>query len=88
MLGGCLAVLAALTAAAVWAAVDFDSLFILFHKLSFTNDLWLLDPQTDLLIRLMPTEFFIHYAAILGGTWLGTLLIMLWCARYLSTRWK
>ena len=46
------------------------SLFILFHKLVFTNDLWLLDPRTDLLIRLMPIEFFISYAAIIGGLWL------------------
>lgn len=60
----------------LWGAVDFDGLFVLFHRLSFTNDLWLLDPRTDLLIRLMPTEFFVHYAAILGGTWLALLLLM------------
>lgn len=87
-LWGSLVVLFALTALAVWAAVDFDGLFILFHRLSFTNELWLLDPRTDLLIRLMPTTFFIHYAAILGGTWLGLLLVMLVAARHLSTRWN
>ena len=32
--------------------------------------MWLLNPQTDLLIRLMPLEFFISYAAIIGGIWL------------------
>lgn len=47
-LRGMLTVLAALM---VWGAVDFDSLFILFHRLAFTNDLWLLNPETDLLIR-------------------------------------
>ena len=87
-LWGSLLVLAVLTALAAWAAVDFDGLFILFHRLSFTNELWLLDPRTDLLIRLMPTAFFIHYAAILGGTWLGLLLVMMAAARHLSTRWK
>ena len=85
---GGLVLLAALTALAVWAAVDFDSLFILFHRLSFTNELWLMNPQTDLLIRLMPIGFFIHYAALLGGTWLAALLVMLAAARHLSTRWK
>ena len=85
---GSLAILAALTGLGVWAALDFNGLFVLFHRLSFSNDLWLLNPATDLLIRLMPLEFFIHYAAILGGTWLGALLLMLAAARRLSTRWK
>lgn len=86
--GGCLLVLAVLTAAAVWAAVDFNGAFVLFHRLSFTNDLWLMDPRTDLIIRLMPIDFFMQYAAAIGGTWLGALLILLLCARRLSTRWK
>ena len=63
-------ILTAVATVAVAAIVDFDSLFILFHKIAFTNDLWLLDPRTDLLIRLMPIEFFISYAAIIGGLWL------------------
>lgn len=72
---GLRAVLTALAALLVWGAVDFDSLFILFHRLAFTNDLWLLDPATDLLIRLMPTDFFVHYAALIGGSWLGALCL-------------
>ena len=67
--------LTALAALLVWGAVDFDSLFILFHRLVFTNDLWLLNPETDLLIRLMPTDFFVHYAALIGGSWLGGLCL-------------
>lgn len=43
----------------LWAVKDFDGLFVTFHRVAFTNDGWLLNPQTDLLIRLMPTEFFI-----------------------------
>ena len=65
-----LAILAAVTAVILLACIDFNSLFVLFHKVAFTNDLWLLNPQTDLLIRLMPIEFFISYAAIIGGGWL------------------
>lgn len=64
------AILAAVTIVIVLACIDFDSLFVLFHQAAFTNDLWLLNPQTDLLIRLMPIEFFISYAAIIGGIWL------------------
>lgn len=63
------AVLAAAAVLIVWGATDFDGLFILFHQLSFANDLWLLNPATDLLIRLMPTSFFVSYAAIIGIGW-------------------
>ncbi len=66
---GLLIVLGIVAAVAIWAAIDFDSLFILFHRVAFTNDLWLLDPRTDLLIRLMPTEFFVAYAAVIGAVW-------------------
>ena len=42
----------------VWAAIDFNSAFNFFHRLLFTNDLWLLNPETDLLIRICPSSMF------------------------------
>ena len=54
----------------VLALSGFDSFFIGFHKLFFDNNLWLLNPQTDLLIALMPPPFFIWY----GGEILKRLL--------------
>lgn len=87
-LWGCLLPIAAVLGLIIWGAIDFDGLFVLFHRLSFTNNLWLLNPQTDLLIRLMPTSFFIHYAVLLGGTWLGLLLLLAAVAWRLSVRWK
>ena len=42
----------------VWGMISFDGLFTAFHKLAFTNDLWLMDARTDMLIRLMPETFF------------------------------
>ena len=51
-----LAVLA--TALLAWAAVDFNGFFTAFHRVAFRNDLWLLNPRTDLLIRLMPEKLF------------------------------
>lgn len=72
--GGVLLVLGVMVLC-VWGAADFGSLFILFHQISFDNGLWLLDPATDLLIRLMPTAFFVTYAAILGMSWLGGMLL-------------
>ena len=77
-----MAILAAVGAIIVLACIDFDSLFVLFHQVAFTNDLWLLNPQTDLLIRLMPTQFFISYAAIIGGVWLTGMVAMLAYSTY------
>ena len=83
---GSVIALVALVAAA--AAIDFDRLFVLFHRLSFSNDLWLLNPQTDLLIRLMPIGFFMTYASILGAVWLLLMALMLTGALILHKRGK
>ena len=42
----------------VWAALDFNSAFNFFHRILFTSDLWLLNPETDLLIRICPSSMF------------------------------
>lgn len=46
------------TALAIWAFADFDTFWTSFHKIAFRNDLWLLDPATDLMINLFPAQFF------------------------------
>ena len=58
----------------IWAALDFDGFFVTFHRIAFTNEGWLLNPATDMLIRLMPIDFFIS----LGIRGLG--LALLWTA--------
>lgn len=45
----------------VWGLADFESLFLAFHHAAFSNDLWILDPNQDLLIQMMPYEFFVDY---------------------------
>jgi len=42
----------------ILAMIDFAAFWTTFHKVFFTNDLWLLNPTTDLLIRMMPQRFF------------------------------
>ena len=51
-----------LLAGSVLTALNFNNSFTLMHRLVFSNDLWLLDPQADLLVQLMPEPFFIAYA--------------------------
>ena len=74
---GVAAFLIALCAAAIVGAVvasggvDFDAMFIAFHRLAFDNDLWLLNPATDALIRMLPEAFF--EAMALDGLTAGVL---------------
>lgn len=44
----------------------FDTAFLLFHQLAFTNDLWLMNPETDLIIQMMPEAFFAAYAGLIA----------------------
>ncbi len=71
---------------AIWAGVNFDGFFITFHKLLFRNNDWLLNPRSDLLLQLMPLNFFI--AALKRLTlWLLPLLILPYVAlRVLSAK--
>ena len=55
------ALLVAASVAGVYAllsAQGFHALFFRFHEIFFTNDLWLMNPETDILIRLMPQLLF------------------------------
>ena len=47
------------------ASGGFEQLFVQMHETLFTNDLWLMDPQTDILIRMMPQPLFEQ--ALLNG---------------------
>lgn len=45
----------------------FDKLFVKFHEILFTNDLWILDPSKDKLLMLMPKEFFTLMLQYIAG---------------------
>lgn len=59
-----LSVLIALSAGviAIAASIDFNACFIVFHKLFFNNDLWILDPAEDLVINILVEPFFADIA--------------------------
>ena len=55
---GGLLTLALVLAVGLFALVGFDSLFLIFHQISFANDLWQLDPRTDYLLIMFPLGFW------------------------------
>ena len=50
----------------VGSAVGFDSLFRTFHQLSFSNDLWKLDPRRDYLVMMFPQGFWFDSTLLVG----------------------
>jgi len=65
LLVGCLATFVLVAIAGVFSVLDFNTLFLQFHLLSFRNDYWLLDPRTDMLIRMFPFGFWFEAALTL-----------------------
>ncbi len=57
---------------ALYAFIDFSGFWVIFHKVLFSNDLWLLNPNTDRMINMFPEVFFnrlvirvmIHFAIV------------------------
>ena len=54
---------------------DFNKYFTIFHEIFFDNDLWLLDPRTDLLIRMLPEGFFLDMVLRIGVIFLLLLFV-------------
>jgi len=55
-------------------ATDFNKYFTLFHELFFDNDLWLLNPNTDILINMVPEAYF--YSIVMIGLVIFVVLIV------------
>ena len=45
--------------------LNFDRAFVIFHRLFFNNDLWIFDPITDPVIKILPDTFFLHCAIMI-----------------------
>jgi integral membrane protein (TIGR01906 family) len=74
-LWGGLLTLAFLLVMGLFAATGFDTLFLKFHQLSFSNDFWQLDPRRDYLIMMFPLGFWFDATMRVAVTALGAALI-------------
>ena len=72
---------------AVLALVGFDEIFLRFHLVAFTNDLWKLDPDTDHLIQMFPHDFWFDVTMLIAGlAGLEAMLLASLSAIYLGVR--
>lgn len=77
---GTLLFFAVLSALALIISTNFTKYFVIFHEIFFSNDLWILDPSTDLLINIVPEPFFVDTAARIGITYgISVIMVFLLC---------
>ena len=69
--------------------VGFDRVFLAFHIVSFSNDLWQLDPNRDVLLMMFPQGFFFDATMwIVGSTVVEALLLSMYLiARRIHGMW-
>ena len=63
-------------------AGGFEALFTQLHEAMFTNDLWLMNPETDILIRMMPQPLFEQ--ALLGGANQALRMLLIVCVMLIA----
>lgn len=64
--------------------IDFNSFWTSFHHVFFTNDLWLLDPRTDVMIQMFPLEFFEKIVLQITFMYVGFLVAFVLGCVYIS----
>lgn len=78
-------------ASALLAAVistDFNKYFIMFHHMFFHNDLWILNPATDLLINIVPEGFFNDTVRYIGLTFFALWALVFGFSLFFLRKWS
>ena len=70
----------------IWIMFDFDGFWTFFHHIFFPgNELWLLDLRSDILIMIVPPEFFNHLVVTIVMTFVS-LIMLFYLILYLLDR--
>lgn len=67
-------VLVALLLFSIIVALNFHAAWFKFHEIFFSNDLWLMDPEKDLMIQMLPEPFFFGMVKRIGLTLLAGMI--------------
>lgn len=67
-------VLVALLLFSIIVAFNFHAAWFKFHEIFFSNDLWLMDPEKDLMIQMLPEPFFFGMVKRIGLTVLAGMI--------------
>lgn len=67
-------ILVVLSLFSVIVAMNFHAAWFKFHQIFFSNDLWLMDPEKDLMIQMLPEPFFFGMVKRIGFTMLAGMI--------------
>ena len=73
---GCILTVGLIAVFGIVSIFSFQWLFIQFHRISFSNPYWMLDPSRDYLIMLFPPGFWQDVAIIGGGAIVAGALLL------------
>ena len=59
------------------SVTGFDSLFLFFHEVSFSNDFWMLDPRRDFLVMMFPQGFWFDATMFVAFVTVGLAVLIL-----------
>lgn len=68
-------------------SMDFNRCFTIFHEIFFDNDLWIFDPDTDYMIRMLPEGFFFDFVIRIGSVFVISLIVFA-VLFYLAARYE
>ena len=85
-LQGGLFTLGLMALAGLGSLMDFDRLFLQFHLLSFSNDLWMLNPSRDYLLKMYPEGFFRDATMAIAGLTLSEALLLVLASYFVLPR--
>ncbi|MDW7668606.1 MAG: TIGR01906 family membrane protein [Bacillota bacterium] len=54
---------------------NFNKAFVVFHQVLFNNDLWILNPKEDVLIQMLPSNFFSDLGILIVKRYIITVII-------------
>ena len=80
--------MAAVSLAGIISLVGFEQAFIVFHKISFTNDLWQLNPHTDMLLIMFPQGFFFDTTMLIAALTVFESIILIIGSKLILVRLK
>lgn len=75
-------------AIAIMAYIDFNGVFIIFHKMLFSNDLWIMDPKEDIMIQMLPLDFFMGIGIKTAAMYLGYILVSIAATTFMLSGYR
>ncbi|MCL2235627.1 MAG: TIGR01906 family membrane protein [Defluviitaleaceae bacterium] len=66
-------------------SLNWERAWWIFHEIFFNNDYWILRPQVDLLINIVPYQFFFTLSVFMGA-FFGAGLVLMFVASFILVR--